>query len=70
MDRSYSGRRLQRLNAYGILTVKVHLQTTFYSFTLQEIVPTTPVHSVAHAIPDTVDRIALLTLMNANHHLA
>ena len=27
-------------------------------------------HTVAHVIPDTVDRIALLTLMNASHRLA
>jgi len=32
--------------------------------------PTIQVHTVAHVIPDTVDRIALLTLMNASHRLA
>jgi len=46
------------------------LMTAALLLVITEIAPTTPVHTVAHVIPDTVDRIAPLTLMNASHHLA
>jgi len=51
-------------------TVTETLMTAALLLVITEIAPTTQMHTVAHVIPVTVDRIALLTLMNASHPLA